>query len=61
MNISEYRFEVTKTLNNIKQHDYTVSDYKMCKSEANIVSEALERYLTDLKYDEELRIIDAKV
>lgn len=48
MEIGEYRFEVTKILNNIKQHDFCISDYKMSKSEADIIKKALERNLADI-------------
>ncbi len=45
-------FEVTKTLNNIKNHDYSVADYKMCKDEAEIVVEALELFIYFLQYSQ---------
>lgn len=45
-------FEVTKTLNNIKNHDFSVADYKMCKDEAEIVVEALELFIYFLQYSQ---------
>lgn len=46
-------FEVTKTLNNIKNHDFSVADYKMCKDEAEIVVEALELFIYFLQYSQD--------
>ena len=45
-------FEVTKTLNNIKNHDFSVADYKMCKDEAEIVVEARELFIYFLQYSQ---------
>ena len=42
-------FEVTKTLSNMKNHDFSVADYKVCPEESVVVMEALERYLIFLK------------
>ena len=39
--IDEKIFEATKTLNNIKNHDFSVADYKMCENESEIVRESL--------------------
>ena len=50
MEISEYNFEVTKTLSNIKKHDFTISDYKLSKSEADIVEKALTQNLADIVF-----------
>lgn len=61
MAISEQLFDVTRTLSNVKNHDYTVSDYKLCKNESDIVVKALNKYLTDLNYDERLKVFDATV
>lgn len=49
--ISIEEFETTKVLNNIKNHDFTVADYKMCKRESEIAIRALTQYLDSLKYD----------
>ncbi len=46
-------FEVTKTLDNIKHHDFTVADYKMCKDEAEIVTESLELFIYFLQYKQD--------
>ena len=42
-------FEVTKTLNNMKKHDYTVADYRMCKKEADIVMPLLAKRKVELE------------
>lgn len=46
--IKEKIFEATKTLNNIKNHDYIIGDYKMCLNEAEVVKEALNVYIDNL-------------
>ncbi len=46
-------FEVTKTLDNIKYHDFTVADYKMCKDEAEIITESLELFIYFLQYKQD--------
>ena len=35
----------TTTLNNLKQHDYEVSDYKMCLRESDVCQRALRHYI----------------
>ena len=50
-------FETTKIMANIKNHDFSVADYKMCKSESEVVMRALESYLSDLKFDN-LKVIN---
>lgn len=42
-------FELTKTLNNLKRHDYTVADYKMCKQEADVVMNLLHKRKVELE------------
>lgn len=42
-------FEVTKIINNIKNHNFSVADYKLCESEAKIVSFYLEWVRSVLK------------
>ena len=49
--VSEIDFEITKTINNIKNHDFSVADYKLCKSEADVVLEALDIYLQIISVD----------
>lgn len=39
--MNETNFRLVKVLNNIKQHDFNISDYKLCPEEAEIVSAAL--------------------
>lgn len=56
-NISEERLLTTTTLNNIKAHNYTVADYKLCPKEADVVIKALDHYLRDMKFDEEVRVM----
>ena len=45
MVISKEQFETTKIINNIKNHDFTVADYKMSEDEAVYVMFALKDYL----------------
>lgn len=49
--ISEEQFNATKTLANLKHHDFSVQDYKMCKLESDLVQRALEKYITDLAFE----------
>ena len=44
-------FEITKIMNNIKNHDFSVQTYRMVKEEADIVNRALAHYLWELKHD----------
>ena len=37
-------FEITKIENNIKNHDFSVQNYRMTKEEADIVLPALDAY-----------------
>ena len=52
-------FEVTKTLNNIKNHDFSVANYKMCKEEADICIKALELLRESSEFDK-LKVIGAE-
>lgn len=47
--MAEELFEITKTLNNLKQHDFVVSDYKMCKQEADVVMDLLQKRKAELE------------
>lgn len=38
-------------LNNLKKHDYSIADYKMCKREADVAIEALEMLIKATKFD----------
>ena len=49
--MNEEIFEVTKTLSNVRNHDYTVGDYKMCKSESDVCIKALELLKKSLEFD----------
>jgi len=54
VNKNEDMFDVTKILANIKNHDFSVADYKMCKDEADVVIYYLEwvkSVLTPIKDD----------
>jgi len=51
-------FEITKIMSNIRNHDFTVADYKICKSESEAVMRALSLYLSDLKFDD-LQVIQS--
>ncbi len=42
-------FEVTKILNNLKHNDFSVNDYKLCESEADVVIALLEKRKADLE------------
>ena len=39
--MNETNFQLIKILNNIKQHDFDIGDYKLCPEEAKTVSAAL--------------------
>ena len=56
MAISESRLRATVVRNNIKQHDYTIEKYEMPQDEAEVVLKALERYIDDLKFEQELKV-----
>lgn len=56
MAISESRLRATVVRNNIKQHDFTIEKYEMPQDEAEIVLKALERYIDDLKFEQELKV-----
>lgn len=56
MTPSKEGLEVTVILNNLKGHTFSVSNYAMSENEAKIVVNALERYLADLKFEQELKV-----
>lgn len=56
MAISENKLRATVVRNNIKQHDFTIEKYKMPQDEAEVVLKALERYIDDLKFEQELKV-----
>lgn len=35
-------FDIARVRNNIKNHDFTVADYKVCKIEADTIMRALD-------------------
>ena len=43
-------FEITKIMNNIKNHDFTVADLKITKDESEIIAKALFKYKFILEY-----------
>lgn len=51
---NEEIFEVTKVMNNIKNHDFSVQTYRATKEESEILLKALKNYLLDLKNDSRL-------
>lgn len=56
MAISESKLKATVVRNNIKRHDFTIEKYKMPQDEAEVVLKALERYIDDLKFEQELKV-----
>lgn len=56
MAISEERLEATVILNNLKKHTFSVSNYPMNENEAKVVINALEKYLADLRFEQELKV-----
>lgn len=56
MEINECRLDATVVLNNIKAHNYTIQDYPMSEFESQVVIKALNRYLADLKFEQELKV-----
>lgn len=53
---SKEGLEATVVLNNLKKHTFSVSNYEMSENEANIVINALNKYLADLKFEQELKV-----
>lgn len=49
MDITEEKFEVTKIMNNLKQHNFQIQDYKICESEAKVIIDVLEKRLVGLE------------
>lgn len=47
--INKYEAKVTMVINNIKNHCYSVADYKLCEEESKVVIAALEHYLDEIK------------
>lgn len=44
-------FETTKVLNNMKNNDYEVGNYKVGKDEADLIIKLLEKHKDELTYD----------
>lgn len=51
-------FIATKTLNNMKNHDYSVQAYRIEKDEAEVIQRALVQYLSGLNFDYKLSVAD---
>lgn len=49
--VTEIVFEATKTMSNLKNHDFSVADYKMCSKEADVVIRALQKYIDEINFD----------
>lgn len=56
MPINELSLNATVVLNNIKAHNYSIQDYSLSEYESKIVMKALERFLDDLKFEQELKV-----
>ena len=56
MPINEMRLNATVVLNNIKAHNYSIQDYSLPEYESKIVMKALERFLDDHKFEQELKV-----
>ena len=56
MPINEMRLNATVVLNNIKAQNYSIQDYSLSEYESKIVMKALERFLDDLKFEQELKV-----
>ena len=48
--------DLTIVINNIKQHNYTIGDYKLCENEASIVLKYLEKAKKELEFDEKVNV-----
>ena len=48
-------FEIIKIMNNIKNHDFSVADLKICKEDAEIITMCLETPNHHLDYDENMK------
>lgn len=56
MPINEMRLNATVVLNNIKTHNFSIQDYPLSEFESEIVLKAIERYIDDLKFEQELKV-----
>ena len=48
-------FEITKIMNNIKNHDFSVANLKITKEESEIIMMCLETQKHLLDYDENMK------
>lgn len=48
-------FEITKILNNIKNHDFSVADLKITKAESEVITMCLKTQKNLLDFDEHLK------
>ena len=48
-------FEITKIMNNIKNHDFSVADLKITKEESDIITMCLETQKHLLDFDENMK------
>lgn len=56
MPINEMRLNATVVLNNIKTHNFSIQDYPLSEFESEIVQKAIERFIDDLKFEQELKV-----
>ena len=56
MSINEMKLDATVVLNNIKGHNFMIQDYPMAEYESKIIIKAIERYIDDLKFEQEIKV-----
>lgn len=49
-------FEITKIMNNIKNHDFSVADFKITGAEGEIIMRCLKKEKEALEYDEKVKV-----
>ena len=52
--MSEDKLEATIVLKNLNHHNFDIADYRMSKSEAEIVCKVLRLYIKELDFREEM-------
>ena len=49
-------FEITKIMNNIKNHDFSVADFKITGAEGEIIVRCLKKEKEALEFDEKVEV-----
>ena len=54
--MNSYLFEITKIINNIKNHDFSVADFKITGAEGEIIMRCLKKEKEALEFDEKVEV-----